>query len=230
MTLRFQAETKELAHALGTILRTAPIYKGFPNHSYMIGDIRAEEGGVVVFPASADTEAVRRVTEGLAAMGFALAAPLAKAPTAPAQADALTIEIPIAGFTETAIANLEKLVASNAVVLRLALGTEALPIERTAETLRFPWFTLPTGGASEAVAAYTLLVHKMCEMAKRQKRVLEKPAPADNPKWQMRTFLLRLGFVGPEYKTARKILTAGLSGDGAYPDGDRPGKAKVTQS
>jgi hypothetical protein len=228
MTLRYHAKTKELAHALGVILRTAPIYKGFPNHSYMIGDIRAEEGGVTVFPASADVEAVKRVMEGLAGMGFALAAPLAEAPIAPAQADALTIEIPITGFTETAIANLEKIVAAKATVLRLALGTEALPIERTGETLRFPWFTLPTVEAAEAVAAYTMLVHKMCEMAKRQKRVLDKSAPAENPKWQMRTFLLRLGLVGPEYKTARKILTAGLSGDGAYPGGDRPGKAKDT--
>jgi hypothetical protein len=230
MTLRFQAETKELAHALGAILRTAPIYRGFPNHSYIIGDIRAEEGGVIVFPASADTEAVRRVMEGLAGMGFALTAPLAETPTAPAQADALTVELPIDGFTDTAIANLEKLVASKAIVLKLALCTEALPIERKAETLRFPWFTLPTREAAEAVDAYTKLVHKMCEMAKRQKRVLDKSAPADNPKWQMRTFLLRLGFVGPEYKTARKILTAGLSGDGAYPGVGRPRKAKVTQS
>ena len=38
-------------------------------------------------------------------------------------------------------------------------------------------------------------------------------------KFRMRTYLLKLGFIGDEYKQARKILTRELSGNGSYAKG-----------
>jgi hypothetical protein len=37
-----------------------------------------------------------------------------------------------------------------------------------------------------------------------------------NEKYTFRCFLLRLGFIGPEYKDERKILLRNLSGSSAY--------------
>ena len=42
-----------------------------------------------------------------------------------------------------------------------------------------------------------------------------------NPKYAMRTWLLRLGFIGDEFATAREILTRNLRGDAAFRSGTR---------
>ena len=56
-------------------------------------------------------------------------------------------------------------------------------------------------------------------MALKQKRITTKEKPVDNEKYAFRCFLLRLGFIGAEYKTARKILLKNLSGSSAFRNG-----------
>lgn len=56
----------------------------------------------------------------------------------------------------------------------------------------------------------------MAYMAKDAKRVSSKPTETDNDKYAFRCFLLRLGFIGNEYKTARKILLRNLTGNSAF--------------
>ncbi len=43
-----------------------------------------------------------------------------------------------------------------------------------------------------------------------------KPCDGTNPKYQMRSWLLRLGFIGEEYERPRRTLLAGLEGDTAF--------------
>ena len=54
------------------------------------------------------------------------------------------------------------------------------------------------------------------QMAKTVKTASPRPQQNENPKYAMRTWLLRLGFVGDEFKTARDVLTRRLDGNGAY--------------
>jgi len=71
--------------------------------------------------------------------------------------------------------------------------------------------------------AYTRLIHALCEMAKKQTRVTMKERAIggeDSEKFAFRTFLLRLGFIGTEYASARKVLLAKLSGSGSFKNGD----------
>ena len=56
-------------------------------------------------------------------------------------------------------------------------------------------------------------------MAKTVKSASPKPQQNENPKYAMRTWLLRLGFIGEEFKTAREILTKRLAGDTAFRNG-----------
>ncbi len=56
-------------------------------------------------------------------------------------------------------------------------------------------------------------------MAKDAKSASPKPQQNDNPKYAMRTWLLRLGFIGEEFATARDILTRNLTGDAAFRNG-----------
>ena len=56
-------------------------------------------------------------------------------------------------------------------------------------------------------------------MAKMVKTASPKPQQNENPKYAMRTWLLRLGFIGDEFKTARDLLTRRLPGDAAFRSG-----------
>jgi len=58
-------------------------------------------------------------------------------------------------------------------------------------------------------------------MSKEQKRVTATEKEVDNEKYAFRCFLLRLGFIGEEYKTDRKILLKNLTGSSAFKSGAR---------
>lgn len=139
-------------------------------------------------------------------------------PTAAAQArtDGLEIAVPRTLLTDAAIENLQKLVDSKAGLLRKALGAESLPIEVTDEKITFSWFAETD---AESVEAYTHLVTALCNMAKNAKRVTAKEKEVESEKYTFRCFLLRLGFIGAEYKTERKILLKNLSGSSAFKGG-----------
>lgn len=125
------------------------------------------------------------------------------------------------GFSEASLDNLRKLVDSKATLIKKALAVEALPIEVTADRVSFPWFSeMPK---PEDTQAYMALITALCEMAKNQKRVTATGKAPANEKYAFRCFLLRLGFIGDEYKAARKILLRNLMGNTAFRNG-RPAK------
>ena len=64
--------------------------------------------------------------------------------------------------------------------------------------------------------SYIQLCLALSQMAKTVKTASSKPQQNENPKYAMRTWLLRLGFIGDEFKTAREILTKRLTGDTAF--------------
>lgn len=102
-----------------------------------------------------------------------------------------------------------------------ALAVKALPIEVTDDRISFPWFSkMPE---PEDKQAYMALITALCEMANNQKRVTTNDKAPANDKYAFRCFLLRLGFIGDEYKTARKILLHNLTGNTAFRNG-RPAK------
>jgi len=136
--------------------------------------------------------------------------------------DAMVIELPDEGFSEQAFDNLVKLVAGKSELIRkaagdcLADGAQQLPVTRENGKICFPWFRF--GMEPDEVAAWSLFIGGLYAVAKKQKRVVLKEKPLDegaSEKFAMRCFLLKLGFIGEEYKTARKVILAGLSGDGS---------------
>ena len=133
----------------------------------------------------------------------------------------LVIEMPRASFTDTALENLKRLVDSKDALIKKALSTETLELEITDEKVRFPWFE--DGTDPDAVKAYTHFIAALCEMARVQKRVTAKEKETGNDKYAFRCFLLRLGFIGTEYKEERKILLKNLSGSSAFKSGQKKG-------
>ena len=126
----------------------------------------------------------------------------------------LVIEMPHSAFTDTALENLKRLVESKGNLIKKALGAETLELEIRDDKVRFPWFG--DGTDPDAVKAYTHFVTALCEMARVQKRVTAKEKETDNDKYAFRCFLLRLGFIGADYKDERKILLKNLSGSSAF--------------
>jgi hypothetical protein len=85
-------------------------------------------------------------------------------------------------------------------------------------------FDAPSGGRQNGLHAgqlksYIQLCLALSQMAKMVKTASPKPQQNENPKYAMRTWLLRLGFIGDEFKTAREILTKRLAGDTAFRKG-----------
>lgn len=173
-----------------------------------------DKEGTLLCGDAVDAEMLKKLSDGLKERGFEYVEP----------SDGMTIEMPLDGFTDESLANLEKLIASKAALIKKSLGIDALPVERTESTLKFPWFHF--GASGEEVAAYTRLIGALCALAKEQKRVNAREKAVENEKFAFRVFLIRLGFVGDEYKAARKLLLKNLSGNSAFKNG-APAKAEA---
>ena len=82
--------------------------------------------------------------------------------------------------------------------------------------------TLPETDDPALLRTFTTLCAMMNKQALTQQRVQAKEASADNEKYAMRVWLLRLGMNGPEYKEERSVLMRNLSGHSAFrTDADR---------
>lgn len=82
-------------------------------------------------------------------------------------------------------------------------------------------FDSPASGKKNGLHAgqlksYIQLCLALSQMAKTLKSASPKPQQTENPKYAMRTWLLRLGFIGEEFATARDILTRRLAGNAAF--------------
>ena len=85
-------------------------------------------------------------------------------------------------------------------------------------------FDTPADGRQNGIHAgqlksYIQLCLALSEMAKEVKSASPRPQQTENPKFAMRTWLMRLGFIGEEFATARDFLTRNLTGDAAFRNG-----------
>lgn len=209
MNIKFELKPKQrpkLAEEIATALHTIPCYQKAPSLSYKIGDCTIEKDGTLRIPDSVDTETVNRLLTHLQEKGFTGEMEETE--------EKLIISMPKDSFTDTALENLKKLIENKEELFARAFLAENLPLDITEDTVSFPWF--PFTIEPDAVAAYTEFVCKLCDMARRVKRVSGKTVDTDNDKYAFRCFLLRLGFIGDEYKNARKILLKNLTGNSAF--------------
>lgn len=85
-------------------------------------------------------------------------------------------------------------------------------------------FDAPANGKQNGLHAgqlksYIQLCLALSQLAKQVKTASANPQQTENPKYAMRTWLLRLGFIGDEFKTARELYTKRLEGDTAFRNG-----------
>ena len=96
----------------------------------------------------------------------------------------------------------------------------------THKTIEFRCFQFANAGNGRKgglhageLKSYIQLCLALSQMAKMVASASPKQPQVENPKYAMRTWLLRLGFIGDEFATARDILTKNLEGDTAFRHG-----------
>lgn len=217
------AERKELVKAIGEIIEVKPKYLGMPSAAYQIDYFTVSKDGTLEFDDRADSEEIENLLESLAERGFTAEnaetlnnEPTTTEPLTQGENMGLTIEVPIECVK---VENLTALLDAKGTLIKKALGIEKLPIEVKEDRVSFPWFSETTD--SETIKAYTHFISSLCEMTVNHKRVNATEKAVENEKYAFRCFLLRLGFIGSEFKTERRILLKNLTGSSAFRGGSK---------
>lgn len=219
---------KDLVKVIEGTTGAKAVYKFMPTCNYEIDYFTVTRDGTLEFDDRADSEEVEQVLEAIAAAGFECepqdgeetaeeetAEETAEEPEETPQGESvgLTVEIPL---DKVQVGNLTRIIDSKAALIRKAIGTDDLRIEVKEDRVAFPWFG--EAGPDE-VQAYTKFIAALCEMSRNAKRVTATEKEVDNEKYAFRCFLLRLGFIGADYKKDRKILLKNLTGSSAFKNG-----------
>lgn len=231
MEIRFNvtgARRKELVKVIADMTDTKAKYLGMPSAAYEIDSFMVTKDGTLMFSDRIDGEAANRVLEAIADAGFEAEAQEAEAAVIPEEPkeDAeeatkggqgetveLTVAIPL---DKVNVGNLTKLLDAKGSLIQKAIGITSLQIEIREDRVEFPWFTEVE---PDEAMAYTHFISALCEMSRNAKRVTATEKKVENEKYAFRCFLLRLGFIGPEYKKDRKILLRNLTGSSAFRNG-----------
>ncbi|WP_295093320.1 virulence protein [Ruminococcus sp.] len=195
---------KTLAEKIGELAGFDVHYCGVPTCAYEIGFFTLDKDTVLSFPDREDTKIIELVLDGLNEAGYN---------SAP---DTLTISMPKDMLNEEALLNLRRIIANKEQLFKRALDADSLEITESEETIDFPWFTVTEADDAQA---YSKFVTMLCEFAKNQKRVNNKTDTSDNEKYSLRCFLLRIGMIGDEYKSARRVLLRRQKGSSAFRHG-----------
>lgn len=211
-------DRKALVAAIAALTGDKAVYKFMPTCAYEIGDITVDkEGGITC----EDENKLERIIHNLIADGFTPETDEEVESTEDEtttddndEATGLTVSLPL---DKVAVGNLTNLLTAKESLIKKALGIDNLGIEVTEDTVSFPWFTqMPE---PEAVKAYTHFIAALGKMSRELKRISATEKEVDNEKYAFRCFLLRLGFIGNEYKAERKILLQNLTGNSSWKNG-----------
>ena len=202
------AERKELVKTISRITGIKAEYQGMPTASFVIGEFTVTRDGALVYDDKVDAG---DLLNELAEAGFEGTPEKTdgKEPETP-EPNILTIEIPA---DKVSPEKLQKLLDAKGWLIRKALGIENLIFEIHGDRVSFPWFIEPDADHAQA---YTQFIAALCKMSIEQKRITAKAREVANEKYAFRCFLLRLGFIGDEYKLSRKLLLANLDGSSAF--------------
>ena len=199
-------DRKELAKAVSEIIGVTAEYQYMPTCAYKIGiDYTVTKEGNLEISDSADSKETEHLLAELQSRGYDV--PFDE------EENGMTVEMPLELVDDSTIDRLRKIVENKGELFKAAFKTDNLEIIVEEDKVCFPWFTVEE---YDDTSAYCTFISMLCEFAKNQSRINNKPDATDNPKYTMRCYLLRLGMIGGEYKAARKVLLRNLSGSSAF--------------
>jgi len=210
-------ERKNLVKLISEITEVPSKYLGVPSCAYKVGPYHIGKDGELTFDTEVGQDDIKSLMKKLFDAGFEAEVDEPTPAEDELEETGLIIQIPKDSLSDEALEKLAKLLDAKGNLIKKALDVDALPIKADEERISFPWFSkLPN---PDEIKSYSQFITKLCEMAKTQKRITVKEKDVDNEKYAFRCFLLRLGFIGEEFKTHRKILLQNLSGSSAFKGG-----------
>lgn len=219
MILHFNVDgegRKAMVRAIEKKTGFRPHYLGMPSAAYEIGDYTVGRNGELSFPDETDVEITSAVIDAcVMATGVSPEEWEQNSEGEMEEKNGLAIQMPM--MTGDELSRLEALIASKESLLRKAIGTDSLIVGEKEGKLDFAWFKAKAD--PDEVKAYMDLVTALCRTAKEAKRITGKDKQVENEKYAFRCFLLRLGFIGDEFKTSRKVLLKNFSGSSAFRNG-----------
>lgn len=215
-------DRKSLVNVIATLTGKKAEYLGMPTASYKVGCFTVDRNGTLEFGDRADSKETEDLIKELDKRGFTakVGETSGEEPETAGGAGqgkrsiGLTVSVPLAAVST---GNLTNLLKTKGALIKKALEIDDMPVEISKNKVSFPWF--PEMPGSDVAKAYTHFIAALCKLSKGQKRVSSTEHPADNEKYAFRCFLLRLGFIGPEYKQERKILLKNLTGNSSFRNG-----------
>lgn len=216
-------QRKELAQAIGEYLNEKPKYQGMPSMAYVIGGYTIDKEGTL---ETNESEGMAELLSWLEnEKGISATMQSEDEGTRQSEEEAALLE----KFSYTVsmpknkvnMDNLLKILESKGKLIKKALEVDSLEVSEDEQKVSFPWFFNLT---ESEIHAYTAFISKLCEMSQKLKRVNESHNDVENEKYAFRCFLLRLGFIGSEYKQDRIILLKNLKGSSAFKYGKSKGE------
>ena len=197
---------REIAKALGKAMGTKPVYHRGSNHVcldygyYEIGGWYVD--GLCVTSARFDLDGVQEILNVLGAMdGYA------------PDGDISIFLVP-KRYDMAMVYNVYTIIEARKELIAKALSFED---EFMFIIGQHPTFSIPLDAFDlPVIEACVFLYHQVAQMAWTTKKARMKPCDMSNPKYHMRTWLLRLGFIGPQFERPRQTLLAKLNGDTAF--------------
>ncbi len=200
-------ERKKLVRAVSEITGSPAEYQYVPTCAYNIGEhYTVTKDGTLIISDDTDEKEVRNLLSKLEQQGYSSASDDSK----------LTVQMPRDSLNERTLNRVRRILENKGELFKAAFRTDSLDFQVTEKTVDFPWFTAEQDGDADA---YCTFISMLCEFAKNLNRINNKPDTSDNPKYAFRCFLLRLGMIGANFKTTRKVLLRNLSGSSAFRHG-----------
>lgn len=220
-------DRKEKIKILGKHLGIKPKYLGVPSFAYEVGDFTITREGTIIDKAGDEM----KLDEILNSSGE----------TTETEFDSIEISFPMEGHDERTIKNLLNMIYSKQSLIKKVFDCSENIVEKelideisTLESLseilttinkenckgidfndEKLTFNFIKGDIQTSSEFLSLLIKK----AKELQYTSSKPIETDNDKYTFRTWLIRLGMIGPEYKAHRKTLLSSLTGSSAFRDG-----------
>ena len=213
---------KELVKAIENITGEKAIYKKVPSCAYTVEDYTITKEGTLQWDERTDVSAAKLLVKRLADAGFAAEdfqiESIEPDKSEPVE-EGLCIQIPKSSISDFELDLMEKMIAGKASLIKKATGASNLEVAIKDDVVCFPWFdALPD---PEMIRAVSVFITRLAALSREIKWVTASEREVENERYAFRCFLLRLGFIGDEYKSERKTLLKNLSGSSAFRDGQK---------
>lgn len=220
-------DRKEKVKILGKHLGVKPKYLGVPSFAYEVGDFTITRDGTIINKAGDEMKLDEILNSS--------------EETIETEFDSIEISFPMEGHDERTIKNLLNMIYSKQSLIKKVFDCSENIVEKelideisTLESLseilttinkenckgidfndEKLTFNFINGDIQTSSEFLSLLIKK----AKELQYTSSKPIETDNDKYTFRTWLIRLGMIGPEYKAHRKTLLSSLTGSSAFRNG-----------